>query len=67
MNEVVPTTNREVTRIFDQMAGILELETGSSFKSRAYRRGSKTIRDLSSSLEEMVKDCVNLEPASAWR
>lgn len=61
MNEVVPTTNREIARVFDRMAGILEFETGSGFKSRAYRRGSKTIRNLSSSLEEMVKDSVNLE------
>ncbi len=61
MNEAVPTTNREIARVFDRMAGILELEIGSDFKSRAYRRGSTTIRNLSSSLEEMVKDSVTLE------
>ncbi|MEE2656741.1 MAG: hypothetical protein VYB71_04050 [Chloroflexota bacterium] len=61
MSEAVPTTNREIARVFDRMAGILELEIGSDFKSRAYRRGSTTIRNLSSSLEEMVKDSVTLE------
>ena len=61
MSEAVPTTNREITRVFDGMAGILELETESDFKSRAYRRGSNTIRNILSSLEEMVKDGVTLE------
>ena len=40
---------------------MLELDIGSGFKSRAYRRGSPTIRDLSSSLGEIVKDSVNPE------
>ena len=43
------------------MAGILEMEGGSGFKARAYRRGAQTIRELPRPLEAMVKDSVNLE------
>ena len=61
MIEIVSTTNDEIAQVFDRMAGILELEGGSGFKARAYRRGSLTIRELPTSLELMVKDSVNLE------
>jgi DNA polymerase (family 10) len=64
MIEIVSTTNAEIARVFDQMAGILEMEGGSGFKARAYRRGSLTIRELPTSLESMVKDSVNLENVS---
>ena len=55
------TTNAEIARVFDRMAGILEMEGGSGFKARAYRRGAQTIRELPKPLEAMVKDSVNLE------
>ena len=55
------TTNAEIARLFDRMAGLLEMEGGSGFKARAYRRGAQTIRETSDSLEAMVKNSVNLE------
>ena len=58
------TTNAEIAQVFDRMAGILEMEGGSGFKARAYRNGSRTIRELPTSLEAMVKDSVNLEKVS---
>jgi DNA polymerase (family 10) len=58
---MVLITNTEIARVFDRMAGILEIEGGSGFKARAYRRGAQTIRELPTSLESMVNDCVNLE------
>ncbi len=61
MIAIVSITNAEIARVFDRMAGILEMEGGSGFKARAYRRGAQTIRELPTSLESMVKDCVNLE------
>ncbi len=61
MNKVVPTANSKTVRRLDRIAGMLELDIGSGFKSRAYRRGSPTIRDLSISFGEIVKDSVNPE------
>ena len=58
---IVSTTNAEIARVFDRMAGILEMDGGSGFKARAYRRGAQTIRELPRALEAMVKDSVNLE------
>ncbi len=61
---IVSITNAEIARVFDRMAGILEMEGGSGFKARAYRRGAQTIRELPRPLEAMVKDSVNLEKVS---
>lgn len=58
---MVSITNAEIARLFDRMAGLLEIEAGSGFKARAYRRGAQTILEMPDSLEAMVKNGANLE------
>ncbi|RJS71675.1 MAG: DNA polymerase/3'-5' exonuclease PolX [Candidatus Syntrophoarchaeum sp. WYZ-LMO15] len=42
--------NREVARIFDEIADILEVLDGDKFKIRAYRRAARTIENLTADL-----------------
>jgi DNA polymerase (family X) len=45
--------NREIARMFDHIADILEMEEGNPFKIRAYRKASLNLLGLSRSLEEL--------------
>jgi len=62
----VSTTNAEIALVFERMPGILEMDGEAGFKTRAYRRGSLTIRELPTSLEQMVKDNINLEKVPSF-
>lgn len=51
----MPLHNREVARIFDEVADLLEIRGANAFRVRAYRRASRTLTDLSGSVAEMVE------------
>ncbi len=55
-------TNKEIARIFDEIADILEVKDEDGFKIRAYRRAARTIEGLTESLSNFssVKELKNL-------
>ena len=57
----MPTTNVEIATLFDNMASLLEMKGDSIFKIRAYQRAARTIENLSFSLEQAVKDGMDLK------
>ena len=57
----MPVTNEEIAAIFENMATLLEMQGDSIFKIRAYQRAARTIGELSFSLEQGVKDQVDLK------
>ena len=57
----MPVTNEEIAAIFEDMATLLEMKGDSIFKIRAYQRAARTIGELSFSLEQGVKDQVDLK------
>jgi DNA polymerase (family 10) len=48
--------NNEITKIFDEVADLLEITGASYFRVRAYRNASRVIRDLSTPLYRIAKD-----------
>ncbi len=48
--------NAKIADIFDQVADLLEFKSANPFRVRAYRRGARTIRDLSESVASIVND-----------
>ena len=48
--------NAAVTNVFGHIADLLELEKGSYFKIRAYRRVARTIDELPVGLEQVLKE-----------
>lgn len=46
------TVNRELSRIFDEIASALELLGANPFRANAYRRMSRTLRDLATDVRE---------------
>ena len=57
----MPVTNEEIAAIFEEMATLLEMKGDSIFKIRAYQRAARTIGELSFSLEQGVKDQLDLK------
>ena len=47
-------TNVEIASAFEEMADLLELSGENAFRIRAYRNGSKAIRDLSESVADLI-------------
>jgi DNA polymerase (family X) len=56
-------TNRELQRIFDELAAGIDLLGGNSFRASSYRRVARVLRDLG----EDVRDLVERDRASAAR
>ncbi len=46
-------TNAQIAAIFDEMADILDFQGANSFRVRAYRNASRTVKDLGESLAQM--------------
>lgn len=49
-------TNAEIANVFDQVADLLEFQAANPFRVRAYRNGSRTIRDLPEAVAAIVGD-----------
>ena len=56
----MPATNSEIAGIFENMATFLEMKGDSFFKIRAYQRAARTIEHLSFSLDQTVRDGMDL-------
>ena len=56
----MPIDNQEIAQVFDNMAVFLEMKSDSFFKIRAYQRAARTIENLDFSLEEAVRDEMDL-------
>ncbi len=57
----MPVSNEEIAELFENMATLLEMKGDTVFKIRAYQRAARTISHLSFSLEQAVKDQVDLK------
>ncbi len=55
------TNNRELATLFDQLADGLEIEGANAFRTNAYRRVARLLRDLGSDVAELVA----ADPATA--
>ncbi len=49
-------TNSQIADIFAQIADILEFQGANAFRIRAYRNGSRTIRDLPQAVSSILED-----------
>ncbi|MEK6233598.1 MAG: type-X family DNA polymerase, partial [Planctomycetales bacterium] len=49
-------TNSQIAAVFDEIADILEFQGANSFRIRAYRNASRTIKDLPEPLSAIVED-----------
>lgn len=56
----MPDINAEIAQIFENMASLLEMKGDSVFKIRAYQRAARTISGLAFSIEEAVRDGMDL-------
>jgi len=57
----MPVLNRDVARIFNQVADLLEIESSNAFRIRAYRNAAKTIAALPKRVSDMVEDGESLD------
>ncbi|MCY4366161.1 MAG: DNA polymerase/3'-5' exonuclease PolX [Chloroflexi bacterium] len=57
----MPVSNEEIAELFENMATLLEMKGDTVFKIRAYQRAARTIGHLSFSLEQAVRDEVDLK------
>ena len=57
----MPATNEEIAHLFENMATLLEMKGDTVFKIRAYQRAARTISHLSFSLEQAVREEVDLK------
>ena len=57
----MPVSNEEIAELFESMATLLEMKGDTVFKIRAYQRAARTISHLSFSLEQAVRDEVDLK------
>ncbi len=53
--------NRNIADIFAEIADLLEIQGENPFRIRSYRNASRTIREMSQSLESLVKEGKDLE------
>src|SRR3989454_5973056 len=49
-----PVKNLEIARLFHEMAGLLEVQSGSVFRVRAYQRAAQTLEALADSVEAVA-------------
>ena len=49
-----PVKNLEIARLFHEMAGLLEVQSGSVFRVRAYQRAAQTLETLAESVEAVA-------------
>jgi len=56
----MPIHNSDITRIFNQVADLLEISGANSFRVRAYRNAARTIEDQPQSVTQMLEDGVEL-------
>ena len=56
----MPASNEEIAELFENMATLLEMKGDTVFKIRAYQRAARTIGHLSFSLEQAVRDEMDL-------
>ncbi len=49
-------TNKEIARVFEEMAALLELKGENPFKIRAYQKAARSIELLNDDLEQMVRE-----------
>ena len=57
----MPPTNQEIADLFENMATLLEIKGDAIFKIRAYQNAASTISHLSFSLEEAIRDGMDLK------
>ena len=57
----MPVTNEELAELFENMATLLEMKGDTVFKIRAYQRAARTISHLSFSLEQAIRDEMDLK------
>ena len=57
----MPTTNADISELFENMASLLEMKRDTIFKIRAYQRAARTIAELPFPLEAAVKDGMELK------
>ncbi|RPI80713.1 MAG: DNA polymerase/3'-5' exonuclease PolX [Planctomycetaceae bacterium] len=48
--------NSEITRIFEELADLLEIQSANPFRVRAYRNAARTIGDLPEPVAEILRD-----------
>lgn len=53
-------SNVEIATIFEQLAHLLEIQGENPFKIRAYENAAREIRNMASSLSQMVKDKIDI-------
>jgi DNA polymerase (family X) len=56
----MPVYNRDVARILDQLADLLEIEGADAFRIRAYRNAAQTISTMSREVATMVEEGADL-------
>ena len=49
-------TNDQIADVLDQVADLLEFESANPFRIRAYRSGSRVVRELAESVSAIVED-----------
>jgi DNA polymerase (family 10) len=47
-------TNADVSKVFDELADLLEIQGANPFRVRAYRNAARTVGDLAESVAEIV-------------
>ena len=57
----MPVSNEEIAELFESMATLLEMKGDTVFKIRAYQRAARTISHLSFSLEQAIRDEMDLK------
>lgn len=48
--------NSQVAEVFERIADLLEFDGANPFRIRAYRNGARTIRDLTTTLQQVIAD-----------
>ena len=57
----MPTSNEELSELFENMAALLEMKGDTVFKIRAYQRAARTIENLPFAVEQAAKDGMDLK------
>ncbi|MBE0574841.1 MAG: DNA polymerase/3'-5' exonuclease PolX [Desulfuromonadales bacterium] len=56
----MPNHNAEISRIFNQVADLLEISDANPFRVRAYRKAARIVDDQSKSMADILEDGENL-------
>ena len=60
----MPVQNREVARVFETIADLLDIRGGNTFRIRAYRNAARTVRSLTRDVADMLEDGEDLSELS---